>query len=52
MKSRRLTMAMQRTVQTVTKIASAILPPVRPAADRRRWTARRASAAIEFAMAC
>lgn len=33
----RLTMAMQRTVQTVTKIAFAILPPVRPAADRRRY---------------
>ncbi|MDZ7668310.1 MAG: DUF4258 domain-containing protein [Gammaproteobacteria bacterium] len=28
-------MAMQRTVQTVIKIAFAILPPVRPAADRR-----------------
>jgi hypothetical protein len=32
----RLTWAIQRTVQTVTQIASAIWPPIRPAADRRR----------------
>jgi len=34
-------MAMQRTVQTVTKIAFAILPPVFPAADRGRYGAIR-----------
>ena len=33
----RLTRAMQRTVQTVTQIAFSIWPPVRPAADRRRY---------------
>jgi hypothetical protein len=35
-RARHLTMAMQRTVQTVTQIASAIWPPVCPAADPRR----------------
>jgi hypothetical protein len=33
-------MAMQRTVQTVTKIAFAILPPVFPAADRGRYASQ------------
>jgi len=40
-------MAMQRTVQTVTKIAFAILPPDCPAADRRRWTAQHRPTAID-----
>jgi hypothetical protein len=43
----RLTMTMQRTVQPVTQIAFAIWPPACPAADRRRWTARRRPAAID-----